>query len=161
MRVVIHNYFPARDTVSSTTKEALAKAQQIDPLKYLVGIKGVKLVPDTDQWNAAYVFDKDLIELQQKFEKKTFLDRVQTILHESGHRGQVKDPETFKAFKAQGLDSNKNFLAMANKVHRDDYAKSGIDNPDEEAFAESYARFALGLPMPAEIKAFWQARVRS
>lgn len=150
----------AVDAVSASTKEALAKARSIDPLKYCVGIKCIRLVPDTDNWNAAYVFAEDRIELQGKFEKKPFDDKVQTLLHEMGHRGQVKDADTFRAFQDQGLGSEKNFLAMCNKTHRDDFKKNGIENPDEEAFAESYARFALGLPMPAAIKAFWEKRAR-
>jgi hypothetical protein len=159
-RVIIHNYVRVRDAVSASTKEALAKARSIDPLKYCVGIKCIRLVNDTDNWNAAYLFDKDRIELQNKFERKTFDDKVQTLLHELGHRGQVKDPDTYKAFCDQGLGSEKNFLAMCNKTHRDDYEKNGIDNPHEEAFAESYARFALGLPMPPAIKAFWEKRAK-
>jgi hypothetical protein len=158
-RIVLHNHI-TRDA-SVDIKKALARAKEIDPLKYHVGIKSIVIVPDTDKWNAAFVFDNDKIEIQRKLTNKPFQEQVQVLLHEMGHRGQIKDPKTFKAFKDQGLGSIKNFLAMCNKVHREDYEKNGIDNPDEEAFAESYARFALGLPMPEQIKTFWEKRARS
>lgn len=159
-RIVLHNHFGTRDAVELSTQNALTKAREIDPLKWFNGIKCISVVPDTDIWNASYDFKEDKIRLQKKFEKKAFLDKVQTILHEIGHRGQNVDPKTYKAFRDAGLGTKENFLAMCNKTHRDDYAKNGIDNPDEEAFAESYARFALGLSMPKAIKAFWEKRAR-
>lgn len=159
-KVILHNYFgTTKDAVSLSTIKALAKAQELDPLQYWKGITSIVLAPDTDNWNAHYDFAKDQMLFQAKFEKKDFSDKVQTILHELGHRGQNVDPKTYKAFCDQGLGSVKNFLAMCNKTHLDDYKKNGIDNPDEEAFAESYARYALNLPMPEEIKAFWKKRI--
>jgi hypothetical protein len=156
-RIIIHNHLPTRDATVAVLR-AYRKAQRIDPLGYLKGLKSLVVSPDTDKWNASYEAGKDQIKLRRKFEKKTFSDMVQTLLHEAGHRGQDADPETYKAFKAQGLGTKAQFLAMANKVHREDYAKNGIDNPDEEAFAESYARFALSMPMPEELRQFWEER---
>jgi hypothetical protein len=161
-RVVVHNHFGTKDAVNPSVVKALAKAKQLDKLGYLKGIKSIALVPDSDKWNASYEYPSDKIRVRRKFEKKTFADQVQTFLHEAGHRGQYKvDTKTYKAFKASGLGSVKNFLAMANKVHREDYAKNGIDDPVEEAFAESYARFILGLKMPPAIRKFWQQRIKS
>jgi hypothetical protein len=161
-KVILHNYFKTHDApVELSTIKALAKAQELDPLKYWKGIKSIVRAPDTDNWNAHYDFEKDQILFQAKFEKKTFQDKVLTILHELGHRGQSVDSKTYKAFCDQGLGSVKNFLAMCNTTHREDYEKNGVDNPDEEAFAESYARFALGMPMPEAIKAFWTKRIGS
>lgn len=163
MRYIVHNHFPrALDSgLDDEFASALKQARAIDPLGYFPGLKRLTLTPDTDKWNAAYSPDKDEIEIQAKFHKKTFTDKVQTLLHEVGHRGQfTADPETFKAFIKAGLNQLGFFLAMANEVHQADYKKAGIDKKDlaDEVFAESYARFALGLPMPAELKSFWATR---
>ncbi len=139
--------------------EALHKAQALDILNYLRGLRKIELVPDRDQWNAKFDFDKDLILLEKKFLDKSFSDAVQTLLHEAGHRGQYRDKPTYEEFKRQGLNTVPNFLSMANRVHREDYWRAGIDNLAEEAFAESYARFALGLEMPHSIRRFWAERV--
>lgn len=138
---------------------ALAEAAARDRLGYLDGLKRVTLLPDVDQWNAAYDFANDGIVVQGKFADKDDLDKVQTMLHEGGHRGQVVDGSTFEDFKRRGLGSVENFLAMANQVHRDDYERTGtVDGQEDEAFAESYARACLGLDMPPEIAEFWSQR---
>lgn len=166
-RIVIHNHIPFTDSVndtkidngiSSDSLKAFRKAVAVDPLGYLKGLPRVVKKPDVDQWNASYSFDFDKITIHEKFEKKTFFDKVQTFLHEAGHRGQVVDKKTFTRFNDLGLGSAKNFYAMANDVHRKDYRANGIENPDEEAFAESYARFALKMPMPKAIREFWNER---
>lgn len=138
---------------------ALAEAAARDRLGYLDGLKRVTLLPDVDQWNAAYDFANDGIVVQGKFADKDDLDKVQTMLHEGGHRGQVVDGSTFEDFKRRGLGSVENFLAMANQVHRDDYERTGtVDGQEDEAFAESYARACLGLDMPPAIAEFWSQR---
>ncbi len=85
---------------------------------------------------------------------------MQILLHESGHRGQKVDPETFEAFKKQGLVTEPHFLAMANDVHQKDFKKNGIEPATmaDECFAESYSRYALDWPLPEKIKQFWTER---
>jgi hypothetical protein len=144
---------------TKTTAQAWEQARTIDPLNYLWGLKQLTFVADKDKWHSRYIPDTDTIEVEQKFQDKDYTDKVQTFLHEGGHRGQMKDPETFAAFKKLDLDTLPNFLEMANAVHRSDFFKHGIDDLAEEAFAESYARFALGLEMPPELRDFWQTRV--
>jgi hypothetical protein len=157
VRLIIHNRFVALD--SESTAAAFECARGIDPLHYLRGLKKLTYAPDRDKWNAKYDHIHDEIVLERKFEAKDFLDKVRTILHEAGHRGQYNDPATYSAFKAAGLNRKDYFLAMANPVHRQDYASNGIDNVAEEAFAESYARFALELKLPPAIAGFWSKRV--
>lgn len=145
----------------SSTAVALTMAQRLDRLGYFKGLHQITFESDRDKWNARYEYERDTIVVQAKFENKGFLDKVQTFLHEAGHRGQLRvDPSTYESFKHAGLNTEKNFLAMANQVHREDYARNGINNLAEEAFAESYARFCLGLEMPTTIKVFWQQRTK-
>lgn len=165
MRLVVHNHFPVRDSDAQALPVALAWAQSKEPLKYYSakgGLKRLYLVDDTDQWNAAYVTDKDEIEIQRKFLAKTQFDMVQTLIHEFGHRGQAMDPATYKVFRVQGLDKLPFFLAMANDVHQKDYKENGIEPETmaDEIFAESYSRFALNMPMPEPLRMFWTDRVR-
>lgn len=163
MRIVLHNHFPARALDSYREfPEAWQQAKSIDPMRYLQGLKKLTFLSDPDKWNAAYLPDSDTIEIQGKFHRKTFLDKVQTLLHEGGHRGQMKvDVPAFEEFNRRKLNKLSSFLAMANKVHQEDYRENGIDEKvrGDEVFAESYARFALGLPMPDELKSFWTERV--
>jgi hypothetical protein len=163
VRYVVHNHFPARDTgVDNEFVAAWTQAKRIDPLRYLDGLKQLTFARDFDQWNAAYLPETDTVEVQDKFHAKTFTDKLQTLLHEAGHRGQMRvDKETFVAFKAAGLVKRSNFLAMANQVHQEDYRKNGIEPSvmADEIYAESYARFSLGMDMPEEIRAFWTKRV--
>jgi hypothetical protein len=163
MRYVVHNHLTrALDSgLDSEFVEALKQARAIDPFDYFPGLKRLVLTPDTDKWNAAYLPDKDEMVVQAKFHKKTFMDKVQTLLHEIGHRGQfTADPETFKAFVKAGLVQVGFFVRMANPVHLADYLKNGIGKRElaDEVFAESYARYALGLDMPDELRGFWATR---
>jgi hypothetical protein len=155
VHVVVHNHFRAKDSVNVVPK-ALQQAQRIDPLKYLEGVKRIVLAPDRDDWNAKYDPKTDEIILERKFANKTFSDMVLTLLHEGGHRGQSIDPDTYKEFKARGLNQKSYFLAMANVVHQ----RKGTDNIAEEVFAESYARFALKADMPEALRKFWQERIK-
>jgi hypothetical protein len=125
------------------------------------GLKKIRLVPDRDDWNAKYDADDDEVLLEGKFLDKPLNDMVQVLLHEAGHRGQSKDSKTYEAFKRRGLNLLSFFLAMANKAHREDYARKGeIPNIAEEVFAESYSRFALKLDMPETLRKFWQERIQ-
>jgi hypothetical protein len=163
MRYVLHNHFPARDVVlDEGFAQAWERTRSIDPLHYLDGLTRLTLIRDFDKWNGAYLPDGDAIEIQDKFHRKEFHDKVQTLLHEAGHRGQMKvDKATFARFKALGLSKRSSFLAMANKVHQEDYRKNGIESSimADEIYAESYARFSLGMDMPEELRTFWTERV--
>lgn len=168
LKLVVHNYLPVQRATDGATGAgrhfivAWQQAKKFDFLKYLDGLAKLTFTEDTDQWNAGYVSDKDEIVVERKFMKKTLFDMVQTLLHEGGHRGQEFDPKTFKAYEEAGLSKLEFFLAMANKVHQDDYRKNGIE-PDtmrDEIFAESYSRFALSRGMPDALHKFWTERVR-
>lgn len=163
MHWTIHNYqVPIRDGtkdgISKSTIEAFRQAYYLDPLGYMFGIKSIRIVPDSNKWNAQFDNKSGAIILQRKFEAKDLLDKVQTLLHEAGHWGQYNDPITYSAFKKAGLNRKDFFLDIANNVHRQDYEANGIDNIAEEVFAESYARFALQLPLPQKLRDFWAKR---
>lgn len=158
--VVVHNYFKRTRDANSSIGLAIERARKIDPLQYLRGLKKIYLVPDRDNWNAKYDPEEDEIILERKFTDKTFLDQVQTLLHEAAHRGQAKDKKTYEEFKRLGLNQLAYFKTMANPAHRKDYARKGIDNVAEEVFAESYARFALKMEMPTPLRNFWQERTQ-
>ena len=163
MRYVVHNHFPTRDVgPQQDFVQAWVQAQSIDPLRYLEGLSKLSFVSDIDNyWNASYTPDDDTVTVAAKFHDKSFNDKVQTLLHEAGHRGQKIDRRTFEQFLREGLDRLRFFLAMANKAHREDYDKNGISASEmaDEIFAESYSRFALGMEMPEPLRAFWTRRV--
>jgi hypothetical protein len=163
MHYVVYNHFPTRDTaVDNDFVRAWKYVNEIDPLHYLDGLNRLTFVRDFDQWNGAYLPATDEIEIQDKFHRKTFADKLQTLLHEAGHRGQMRvDKPAFTRFKLLGLSKRSSFLAMANQVHQEDYRKNGIEPSimADEIFAESYARFSLGMDMPKELRTFWTERV--
>jgi hypothetical protein len=159
MHVIVHNHFHAQDA-NVEIGRAVERARRIDPLSYLKGVKRIVLVPDRSKWNATYNPNKDQIELEAKFRDKSFADMVQTVLHEAGHRGQYKDKKTYEAYKALGLNREEFFFDMANKVHLEDFKRIGkVDSLAAETFGESYARFALKMDLPEELREFWQRRV--
>jgi hypothetical protein len=137
---------------------AFQEAADLDQLGYLEGLAGVREVADVNQWNSDYDPDRDGITLQAKFNGKSFYDKVQTLLHEAGHRGQEVDADTYEAFKRMGENKLSFFVAIANPTHLKDFERHGIKDIAEEVFAESYARSMLGLEMPAELAEFWQER---
>jgi len=154
MRVVVHNHF-TRD--AEDVNAAVRKAQELDRLHYLRGVKKLSLVPDRSKWNAKYDINNDEVVLESKLITQGFPTVVRTILHEAGHRGQQKAPDVYEDFKRRGLNKLPYFLKMANPVHRRDFERKGkVDNIAEEAFAESYARYALGMDMPSELSNFWK-----
>jgi len=165
---IIHNYFPAiRDRAISDDADPaiilpklVAAVRKYDKLHYLKGLKKFITMQDVDQWHSCYDSNNDSITLQAKFFKKSFADMLRVLMHEVGHRGQYKDPQTFETFKKLGLGHVKHFLEMANAVHRRDFRRKGIENPVDEAFAESYSRFCLSVDMPSEVEEFWRKRIQ-
>jgi|GEM_PF-427378 hypothetical protein len=140
--------------------EIFRKALRRDALGYFVGVTDVRFVDDRDAWHASYESDDDSVEIQRKFDQLPAMDRVQILLHEAGHRGQEIDPGTYAEFKRRHLNKIGSFLEMANRIHLDDLRRRGkVDSVASEVFAESYARFMLKLPLPAELAQFWEERM--
>lgn len=142
-------------------KDVLRHAQDFDKLGYLTGAEIE--TSDAGYWNAHYDFDNDVIGLRKGFFTHSFHEQVHVLLHEAGHRGQAFDAEAYDEFRRLGLDRLKSFVQMANRVHLEDYAKTGeVDGGvPAEVFAESYARWCLDRDMPEELRAFWNARMAS
>jgi hypothetical protein len=150
----------ARESANHDLSEVLQAARALDCMDYLSGVKRVMLVEDKDQWNAEYDFDRNTITIQGKLLAQPNDEQIRTVLHEGGHHAQFKkDKATFAAFKREGLGSTANFIAIANKAHTEDYQRTGwVDDIAGETFAESYARFCLGMEMPQPLRNFWNAR---
>lgn len=163
MRLVVHNHFPARTVDAHRSfADVWAQAQATDPLRYLQGLAKLTMVGDIDDhWNASYTPDSDEITVARKFHDKPFMNKVQILVHEAGHRGQKFDPKNYKRYLALKLNKLPFFLAMANKEHQQDYKKNGIGKREmtEEVFAESYGRFATGMEMPEPLRKFWMERL--
>ena len=138
-----------------TSYQALDRARKLDRLGFLQGLKRIRMVPDHDEWNAKYEDEDDEIVLQEKFDLKEFPDKVQTLLHEAGHRGQARP--LYDEFKRDHLNQLSSFVAIANEVHINDLAKTGkVDGGiAAEVFAESYARAMMRLPLPDALAVFW------
>jgi hypothetical protein len=153
----------AKKEQTVSIKAVYAIALRMDRLGYLKGARQIERTLNVDQWNAAYDDKRDEISLERKFDRYDPVDQVRTILHEAGHRGQLlKDVTAFDEFKRRRLDTTENFLAMANPTHVRDYEASGrVEDMAGEVFAESYSRACLGLPMPVEIRAFWEPRLET
>lgn len=141
-------------------QEDFADAIRHDRLGYFRGLRAVALEPDHDQWNARYELKGDRIVLEGKFSGRPTKEQIRILLHESGHRGGEKiDPRTFDAFKHAGLGRHDDFVAMANQTHLEDYERRGhVDGMINEAFAESYARYCLGMTLPPKVAEFWRER---
>lgn len=139
----------------------LEEARKRDALGYLRDVWHVVREGDPDQWNASYDPDADQIVLEGKFEQESDVEKVRTMLHEAGHRGQYKiDVETFEDFKRRGLNTPRNFLTMANTTHVLDLEQRGkVDDLPGEVFAESYARAMLGMEQPDDVSRFWDERL--
>jgi hypothetical protein len=174
-RIVVHNYIPGpyktRDTAEALAKlPALKKAKFLelldqaglkDVMSYLPGLTRLAVLTDTDKWNACYVPSDDEILIQSKLLDKPINTQLEVLMHEIGHRGQQVDPKTYKLYRKSGEATLRNFLAMANDVHQEDYKKNGIGAAEmvDEIFAESYSRFVLGRVIPEGLKAFWRGRL--
>jgi len=135
--------------------DVLGQAQSYDWLGYLTGAEIES--SEADYWNAHYDFDNDLITLRKAFFELSFLEQVHVLLHEAGHRGQVFAPEVYEEYQRLGLPRLQSFVQMANRVHLEDYKRTGeVDGGvSAEVFAESYARWCLDLGMPEELREFW------
>jgi hypothetical protein len=141
----------------STFSAAWRAAIDKDRLGYLRGLSRFYIEKDLDQWHSEYDPDTDEIVVQQKLLADPLHEQTRTLLHEAGHRGQyLKDKSVFRKFKQLGLDTIEHFEAMANATHMHDFRRiHHVDDKSGEVFAESYARFCLGMEMPAALKAFW------
>lgn len=139
--------------------DLFVRARTFDRMDYSRGIKGIRVVPDRNQWHAQYDPDTKEIVLQDKFFREP--NQVQILLHEIGHRGQDVDKAGYEAFKRAGLNEISSFVATANPVHLQDYERKGeVDGGiAAEVWAESYARAMLELPLPDELEAFWHDRI--
>jgi phage-related protein (TIGR01555 family) len=146
------------DDDESDLRSEMMTAQRYDTLGYLKGLRSLILVPDRDVWNAEYDPDDDAVIIQQKAMDLPAGEHVRIFLHEGGHRAQYKVArKTFSAFKRAGLGTLAQFKAMANEVHQEQYRKTGkVQDLIGEVFAESYARFILGMNMPNELLDFWK-----
>lgn len=150
-----------RENAGMVLKAAFMVAEKLDRLGYLRGVRRLESVRDLDQWHAAYQKEHDQITMERKLERLAPEEQVRVLLHEAGHRGQLRmNVAAFDEFKRRQLDTVDNFLAMANPIHVADYHHTGkVEDMAGEVFAESYSRACLGLPMPAPIKEFWQERL--
>jgi hypothetical protein len=152
-----------RDGLGPRAEAALATAERCDLMRYFDGLKRIAPVPGESEWHAEYDEERDQIVLHPSFEDLSETEKVETLLHEAGHRGQEIDPESFRLFKARHLDDIESFREMANPVHLANYERTGkVDSGlAAEVFAESYARAMLGLPMPYQLREFWDDRLGS
>ena len=150
----------ARQARADSAGDVIEEATARDRLGYLRGIKTIKTIPDRDDWHAKYDPDEDEIELENKFFVQDRVAKLHVLLHEAGHRGQEVDPDFYEAFKRLGLNRESAFEAMANPVHMREFKKRGdVDGGyAAEVFAESYARWTLGLAIPGELERFWSER---
>ena len=142
---------------------ALKKARDLDRMLFFDGVRRVRVVPDADQWNAHYDERRDEIVLQEKFLLKTFDDKVRTLLHEIGHRGQFRQRRLFARFRRSALARTQSFVAMANPVHSEDFRERGEVESGiaDEIWAESYGRAMTGMAAPADLLEFWRRAVAS
>jgi hypothetical protein len=146
--------------IPENAHEILRKAEPLDRMNYLHGIKEVRMVREEGEWNAQYDPDEDAIDIRPKLLRERPDAQVHILLHEIGHRGQEIDAPAYEAFKSMHMNKISSFLHMANHVHLADFQRKGhVDNVAEEVWAESYARAMLGLPMPDELALFWRARM--
>lgn len=151
------------DQSPDKARPAIASAKARDRLGFHRGLRKIVLTADRDQWNGCYLADGDRIVLQAKLWQKGDQEQVRTILHEFAHRGHhYAGLGLFEQFKQLKLGTIDAFRRIANAEHLEDYAITGkVDDLESEVFAESYARFCLGMPLPDELAAFWQQATES
>lgn len=133
-------------------------ARRLDRMGYSLGLRDVRIVPDRSKWHSYYDFGRDRIVTEGKFWRAPAAERLHMMLHEIGHRGQDADRSGYEKFKRLHENNLSSFEAMANPAHLRDERDGHLHDIAEEVWAESYARWCLGLPMPAELKEFWDAR---
>ena len=137
----------------------MREAAAADRLDFLRGLKRVRVIPDHDQWHGET--DKGVITLEAKFEDLAPLEQLHVFMHEVGHVGQDTAPAVYKAFRRKHGARLADFVAMANPTHLQDFERTGeVDSGlGPEVFAESYARFCLGLELPADLAEFWRGQI--
>jgi len=139
-------------------RDALLGAYPKDGRGYLKGIKGFDLSARQSEWHAQFDADADRVTIYPSFWEQSEDKRVQTLLHEAGHRGQQEDAPRFARFKAEHVATLPNFVAIANDAHLEDFERKGkVDGLAAEVWAESYARHCLGLKMPKPLAEFWKS----
>jgi hypothetical protein len=153
----------ARDApISHEQLDVLKEAQSEDRLGYLRGLRSIEFDADVGKWNSEYNAVTDAIRCGPQFSTKPYSDQLRTMLHEAAHRGGLKvDKPTFEAFCKAGLARRDYFLVTANPVHfQDAVERGGVSDGEvaDEVFAESYARYILGLEQPLPLNQFWQRR---
>jgi len=136
----------------------LNEAREFDREGYAFGLRRIRIKPDRDKWHSYYDFGRDEIVTEGKFWRQPAAERLHMMLHEIGHRGQAVDRHTWEEFKRRHEATMRSFRLMANPVHLRDEREGHLHNLAEEVFAESYARWCLGLPMPDELRGFWDGR---
>ena len=137
----------------------MREAAAADRLDFLRGLKRIRVIPDKDQWHGET--DKGVITLEAKVEDMAPLEQLHIFMHEVGHVGQDVAPAVYKAFLRAHGARLADFVAIANPTHLEDFERTGeVDSGlGPEVFAESYARFCLGLELPADLAAFWRGQV--
>ena len=137
----------------------MREAAAADRLDFLRGLKRVRVIPDKDQWHGET--DKGTIILEAKFEDLAPLEQLHVFMHEVGHIGQDTAPAVYKAFRRKHGARLADFVAIANPTHLQDFERTGeVDSGiGPEVFAESYARFCLGLELPADLAEFWRGQI--
>jgi hypothetical protein len=152
-----------RDSLGPRAEAALATAERCDLMRYFDGLKRIAPVPGESEWHSEYDEERDQIVLHPSFEDLSETEKVETLLHEAGHRGEQIDPQSFGEFKTRHLDDLSSFESIANPVHLAEFKRTGkIDSGlASEVFAESYARAMLGLPVPSRLREFWDDRLGS
>jgi len=160
-REEVHAARTARGDDALRPDEAeLARAMSVDRLGWHTGLARIRTEAASDRWHASYDDTGDEIVLEPKFFDLGPTERLHVLVHEIGHRGQVVAPDLYREFVRAHLDRLSAFVHMANPVHLEDFERRGFIEGGlaAEVFAESYSRAALGLPMPAELRAFWSDR---
>ena len=135
-----------------------SRVKELDRLGYLKGFDRLRVTADTSEWHARQDPDNDEVVVQAKLLLKPIGEQIHVLLHEAGHRGQEVDKANYDRFKKEHLNRLPYFIEMANQVHLRDFERVGyVDSIAAEVWAESYSRFCLDLPMPGELKSFWNS----
>lgn len=139
--------------------EVLDRVVAADRLEWMAAVRAVEVVPDGDPWHASE--DRRVVQLERKFFALPPVEQAHTLLHELGHVGQDGDPETWQAFLRAHGGRARAFEQMANRAHLEDWERRGQveGGMASEVFAESYARFCLGNPVPTFLADFWRSRI--
>lgn len=155
-----HDIGHSENGVHAKAMTLLAEARRYDHMGYSFGLRGVRISPDRSKWHSYFDPSRDEVTTEEKFWREPSAERLHMMLHEIGHRGQGVDRSGYEKFKRLHLNRLPLFEAMANPVHLRDEREGHLHDIAEEVWAESYARWCLGLPMPDELREFWDERGR-